>query len=197
MPDEHTANVDSAHENGWVEWQLDALSPEDQQHREVMARFGLAVYFGQCVERQLAQMLASMFTVGYLTLTPDERDAVFHKEADRTLGQMVRLLRRRTRDLPASLEGRLTRAVNLRNWLTHDYFWDRAVVHSHSSDRREDMIAELQQAADFLSDVDDELGAAHSAWLEMHGVTEERVAQAAREMFSNYEQHLRRPLGLL
>ena len=44
-----------------ISWQLEAAPFDAQQKREVLARFGLAAYYGQCVERQIALMLATMY----------------------------------------------------------------------------------------------------------------------------------------
>jgi hypothetical protein len=41
-----------------VAWRVD-LPPEAEQRRETFARFGLAVYESQCVEKQLAILLAT------------------------------------------------------------------------------------------------------------------------------------------
>ena len=43
------------------------LDPESEQIREVYARFGLAVYSAQCLERELAMLLAASGTPEYFT----------------------------------------------------------------------------------------------------------------------------------
>lgn len=141
--------------------------PEAHPHdpdstRETFARFGLAAYQAQCVEKQLAILLASAHNPGFLSVEPDKRERFFQVEFEKSLGQLVRRLRERVSINP-DLEERLRRALSLRNWLMHDYFWDRAAeVMTPSGQSR--MIPELQEAADFLATVDEELTEISKAW---------------------------------
>ena len=44
------------------------------------------------------------------------------------------------------------------------------------------MIAELQEAADFLCDFSDELEEIHQRWLDKHGISSERVRQVVAKL---------------
>lgn len=156
-----------------VDWESQTPSFEDRQIREVYARFGLAVYFGQCVERQLGMMLATMYGEFSAIVTSDDFDRALEKEFDKTLGQMTRDLANAV-DLPPAFEGRLHHARRERNRLVHSYFWDRAASFANA-EACEAMIAELQEAADFLSDFDDELKEVYQGWLDRFGISAERV----------------------
>jgi hypothetical protein len=79
------------------------------------------------------------------------------------------------------LEGRLIRALLLRNWLAHDYFWLRS-ADAMSPTGRARMIAELKEAGEFLESVDEELTAVTETWLESAGVHRE-VIEAEIEGF--------------
>lgn len=148
-------------------WQED-LPAEAAQRRETFARFGLAMYQAQCVERQIGILLATTFNPDFLRTSPGERDRFFEREFAMTLGRLVTSLRRCI-DVPHGLDQRLRRAVELRNWLAHEYFWQRpgSIL---TWDGRERMIAELQEAADFLDAIDEELTSIADNWLHRVGV---------------------------
>jgi hypothetical protein len=150
-----------------------ALSAESAHSRDTFAYFGLAMFRAQCVEKQLAILLASTLNPDFLRATPEERDRYFDAEFDRTLGQLVRSLRA-TLPMPQALEGRLARALILRNWLAHEYFWQRAPS-ALTRNGRDQMIVELQEAADYLRSVDQELTDVTDSWLAQHGVSRETI----------------------
>lgn len=163
-----------------VDWEAQTPTFEDRQVREVYARFGLAVYCGQCVERQLGMVLATVYGDLSAIETKDDFDVALDKEFAKTMGQMTRDLAKAVK-LPAAFEGRLRHAVRERNRLVHPFFWDRAATFV-SADGREAMIAELQEAADFLCDFGDELKEIHQCWLDKFGISTERVRQAVARL---------------
>ena len=137
------------------------------------ARFGLAAYCGQCVERTLGLMLATMYGEHSGVKTRDDYDRVLGEKFEQTLGRMVRDLGDVV-DLPVAFEGRLRHAVVERNRLMHAYFWDSAGKFA-SGAGREAMISELQEAVDFLCGFHDELEAVHRSWMHRVGISEDRV----------------------
>lgn len=169
-----------------IPWQLEPLPFDAQQRREVMARFGLAAYHGQCVERQIALMLATMYNKTILFLEPEARDKAFDREFTKTLGRLAKDLGKVV-DLPRTFEGRLVHAVKRRNWLTHHYFWERAAPFI-SRDGREEMISELQEVADYFAGLDDELKQVHQTWLDKMGITEDKVKAAMSKMKAELER---------
>ncbi len=153
-----------------MEWQQN-LPLEAQQRRETFARFGLAVFHAQCVEREIGVLLATTLNPEFLRTSPEDRDRFFDSEFAKTLGRLVAGMREKTALAP-EIESRLSRAVELRNWLAHRYFWERAGS-ILTWDGRERMVAELQETADFLGAVDAELTAVSGRWLELLGVSRE------------------------
>lgn len=152
------------------EWIQD---PEAQQRRETFARFGLAMFQAQCVERQIGILLATTVNREFLRTPSEERARLFEMEFARTLGNLVKALRERM-TVASEFESRLRRAVEIRNWLAHDYFWERAGS-ILTWDGRQGMISELQAAADYLGAVDEELTAISMHWLDRIGVSREAV----------------------
>lgn len=160
-------------------WQQQDLTFEDCQIREVYARFGLAIYLGQCVERTLGLMLATMYGAENVATRRDFRNAL-DREFRKTLGQMAKDLGD-SEDLPKAFEGRLRHAIKERNRLAHPYFWDSAVEFCNAAGR-EQMLSDLQETVDFLCGFHDELNGIHEAWLDSVGISAETVQEAAAKM---------------
>jgi hypothetical protein len=160
-------------------WQED-LPADAAQRRETFARFGLAMFHAQCLERQVGILLATTFNPDFFRTSPEERDRFFACEFAKTLGRLVVTLHQRI-NVPHGLDGRLRRAVELRNWLAHEYFWQRpgSIL---TWDGRERMIAELQGAADFLNAVDEELTSITDNWLNHVGVPRD-IIEAERSKY--------------
>lgn len=155
-----------------MDW-LDELPFDAQQRREVFARFGLASYHAQCIERQIAILLAATHNPEFLRVRPESRDHFFDREFAKTLGRLAKDLAARVQ-LPDDLESTIAGAVTKRNWLTHHYFWERAgwIL---TSDGREKMIDELQEAADFFGALDDDLTAIGLEWFERVGGSRDAI----------------------
>ena len=158
--------------SGNPDWR-DDLPVDAQQRREVFARYGVAMYYAQCLEHQLGLMLASMCNHGFLTVPHEARDALFDQELSKALGKMAQGLKK-TMPVSPTLKDRLTRAVEVRNWLAHRYFRERA-REILSLRGREVMISELQERADFLQALDNEFTGIMEKWLSRMGVSSEDI----------------------
>ena len=140
----------------------------------------MAMYYAQCLEQQLGLMLASMCNHKFLHVSHEARDALFDQELLKTLGRMTQDLKNAMQISP-TLEDRLTRAVNVRNWLAHKYFSERS-REILSARGREVMISELQEQADFLQALDTEFTEMMEKWLNRMGVSNENI-RAEMERF--------------
>ena len=93
-----------------AEWDVDA---DPEQIKEVYARFGLAMYQAQCLEQQLALILATKYGPDPTTLSNTEFDNVLDALFSRTLGQLVNGIGK-IASLSEDEEGRLQKAVTKR-----------------------------------------------------------------------------------
>lgn len=159
------------------------LPVDARQRRETFARFGLAAYHSQCVERGLAILLMTSDDAAARVASPDELDAFLEGEFAKTMGRLVKTVTGRVSVKP-ELEARLRRALDLRNWLMHRYFWERAWDITDAA-ARERMIDELQEAADFLAQLDDEVSEITLQWLERSGVSGATVEAMLARMLSD------------
>ena len=145
----------------------------NRQKREVFARFGCAMYYSQCFEQQIRLMLTTMYNNRFLTVPPEDRDSFYSEYLKDTLGKMVKVLGEKTK-LSQALEERLKQAVDLRNWLAHHYFYERA-REILTQDGRESMISELQDTADVFRVLDIEFTEVSRKWACKLGITQEDV----------------------
>ena len=156
--------------NNQLDWQ-EELPFEAQQRREVFARFGLAMYFAQCLERQIGFLLATMYNKEFLQVPPEDRDAFFDREAKKTFGRMKGDLGKKAQ-FSKTLESRLNKAVKIRNWLVHRYFSERA-LNITTLEGREEIIFELQEKADFFKELDIEFTDLLFQWFYSRGGSKE------------------------
>ena len=84
------------------------------------------MFQAQCLERQLAIILATKYGPGPTNISRTELDDIFDDLFSRTLGQLVEEIGRLA-ELTEDEEERLQEALSKRNWLAHRYFWERAI----------------------------------------------------------------------
>ena len=165
-----------------IETQID---PELEQNREVYARFGLAMYQAQCLERQLAMILATKYGPDPTRISRKEFKSVFDDLFSKSLGQLVRKITKLSA-LSEDEEKRLKEALETRNWLAHRYFWERA-VDILSVPGRASMIDELRAAAhqlhtqdEFFTNKTDEFG-------ERFGINQQLIKKQIERSIRNRE----------
>ena len=110
------------------------IDHESEQVKEVFARFGLAMFQAQCLERQLAIILATKYGPGPTRISRRDFDSNFEDLFSRTLGQLASEVGKLA-GLSEDEKERLQKALIKRNWLAHNYFWERAVEFASESGR--------------------------------------------------------------
>jgi hypothetical protein len=104
---------------------LEEIDPESAQIREVYARFGLAMYQSQCVEREVAILLATEYGPGIKAITQAQYSELLESLFRNTLGGLITKLIK-SGQIDSNFESTLRKALTQRNWLAHNYFWERA-----------------------------------------------------------------------
>lgn len=151
------------------------IDQEIRLARQIYAYFGLAIYWAQCIEHGIANIaVATDQRDG--AITADDAFAIDHAAMlSRTMGQARTELLRRRPDL-TEFEDKLGRAVTLRNFLAHGYFRERTAAFM-TTEGKEAMVRELERAAKFLEDVNDDFVALSVDMIQAMGATEERLSQ--------------------
>ena len=145
----------------------------EEEVKEVYAQFGLASYMAQCLERTLATVIVFVQREHSSLKELDEILSAMHK---RTMGQLLAKV-----SAPSGLEDDLDEALRKRNWLIHNYFWDRAAdFMSHAG--RQKMIQELVETRNLLENCDDALQELCDEKFKQLGITEAKVEEYMRRM---------------
>ena len=158
------------------------LDPESEQIRDVYAHFGLAMYQAQCLERQLAIILATRYGPGPTKLSRTELDEKFDDLFSKTLGQLVNEVGRLAK-LTKDEEKRLQEALSKRNWLTHRYFWERAIEFLSESGRAS-MIRELKATTHSFNTLDELFTNKTIEWARTVGITQQTLDKELERIVS-------------
>ena len=120
------------------------MTPDEEQCRDVYANFGVAVYFAQCFEKTVCNLLLFHRVVdqGDVTLeNVDELERLIHKK---TLGMLLKELKLNVTFNDSKNTDDFDKALEKRNFLLHHYFWERT-VQTMSSNGRVQILAELDE----------------------------------------------------
>lgn len=154
------------------DWDDLSLPLQARRNREVFARYGLAMHNAQCLEKQLALMLA-LSAPNFFTQNPEERDLLFDKALTEPFGKIWNKLRTVV-PFDSDLVNQISKAKTVRNHLAHNYFWEHA-ADLLSEAGQEKLIADLTAAADQFKNLDDRLTKIIDAYSQQIGITEEVI----------------------
>ena len=107
-----------------AEWDSEYFSLDARRNRELFARYGYAMHNAQCLEKQLAIMLA-LADPGFFTECPQVRGSLFDAALSETFGAIWKKL---SAVVPFGKDvvDRIYEAKTARNHLAHNYFWQHA-----------------------------------------------------------------------
>ena len=143
--------------------------------KEIYAFFGLAAYLAQVVEHGALSLAVILRISVPKRATRRVFDELYNSLSKRTLG---RLLAACKKDLVLAEEDQklLSKALDLRNRLTHHFFREHAINFAFAAGR-ETMMRELQEAISVLSDADDLLTRVYIPLGEKFGLTQNFIDQ--------------------
>lgn len=168
------------------------ISRHDWEQREVYAKFGLAVYFCQCLESQVVNYVIALRGAAGSVTTRQEVDALFGELFGNTLGRNLREAVRIPGD-DGTLFDELESVLQLRNELVHHWMRERALDQGTSKKRRA-MAEELDAAIEQLQAADAMLVERTQRVLEQIGVPraaiEKEYERLSRIAVSNEAENL-------
>jgi hypothetical protein len=164
---------------------MEKLDENAQQRRETFARYGLAMYQAQCVEKSLAILVSSVFNKEFLLSSPDRRGEIQNEVFAKTIGRLLTRMRKQI-SVPPTLDRTLEEAWQKRNWLAHDYFWHRAGETSTTRGRNK-MIDELTELSDFFSKVDAYLVSIYEKWNNKIGLSQTTLEAITNKLIKKHE----------
>lgn len=151
-----------------------------EQIKEVYAQFGLAVYFGQCLEHAIVNALVVARLPKREEISQSEIDELVGQKFKLTLGRLIADLRK-NQGISTQMNDLLYTALETRNWLCHGYFRDRAVQFT-SVDGRNTMLSELRNAQTILQNADTALSETVAKFAAAFGINEEVVRREAKKL---------------
>ncbi len=110
--------------------------------REIYAKYGLAMYFAQCIETSIVNLMVALKLKDRYKINRSEIDIFFQKKYQKTLGNLLKSLKT-VMKLPKNLENNLIELLDLRNYLAHHYFRDKAIIFD-DKEKRKNMLLELK-----------------------------------------------------
>lgn len=164
---------------------MEPLNQDAEQRRETFARYGVAMYHAQCVEKSLAILITTVLNTKFLSSKPDQRDAMFDDALDKAIGKLLKRLKQKIQ-VPPNLDRNLEEARKKRNWLAHDFFWDRA-GELQTSRGREKLIAELDRLSDFFSKIDAHLTSSYEKWIKKAGIPQDVIEREYQKLVQENE----------
>ncbi|WP_156906859.1 hypothetical protein [Desulforegula conservatrix] len=129
------------------------MSDHSEPFKEVCANFGAAMYFAQVLEHGIANALLFLDFIPRTRgkWTPEEYDAFFNQNFDKTLGNLIKTLKN-VSSLPAILEVDLQKSKEKRAFLAHHFFRERA--DAFVLGKFDDAIQELEAFQNFFRETD-------------------------------------------
>ena len=158
------------------------MKDENEHVREVYAHYGLAMYLAQCLEKSIC-ILLSVETTNPKTMTKNDYDRIVKDYLTKTFGTTLKKLNKII-EIPDKLEEILKKSVEKRNWLAHNYFWDRA-SHFNREDGKNYMIKELLEMIDFFEKLDNKISEINTNWIHKLGISEEWIEEQMKENIKN------------
>ncbi|MBI3268316.1 MAG: hypothetical protein HYZ53_04785 [Planctomycetes bacterium] len=126
---------------------------EDAEMKEIYALFGLAYYLSECIHTGLANTYCLMGFESKCDITRPRIEERQKRAFDSTLGQLVREM---SGSMPEALRQELDRAVEVRNFLAHG-FWFEKIHLVLTQIGRSELRRELQHAVTMFQQVDGEI----------------------------------------
>lgn len=158
----------------------DTMSNDAREIKEISALFGRLVFFIQAFERQLGITLASVCLTDPDAVTREQYDALLSRNFKKTLGQLFHKMKDDL-NIPDDVKQEIEAALQLRNFLIHNYFWER-MIEFNTSTGRQAMLEELDQACLVFQEVDSKVTTITMEWAAKRGVTEEDYARELEKL---------------
>jgi len=165
---------------------------DDGRHRLVYAYFGLAIYFGQCLEETFSIMLWTHRIFKKKVKTNEDVNEIIDAlvNSKKTMGNFI-IEVKQSYSLTTSIVDQLDKILEMRNYLAHKYF-KLHIAKFHSEIGQLEMI---KYFCDFIEDsksLQEELKTYYAKYTDKLGLKEDRIEQLLNEM---KEQELKRVAG--
>ncbi len=153
--------------------------------KETFAHFGLVMYQAQCIEKSLAILVSSVFNGEFLPSSEERREALSRHALSLTIGKLIARLKKQI-PVPVDLEEKLEKARAKRNWLAHEYFWERAGELMTVRGRKK-MISELREQSAEFEKIDGVLTSMYIRWGGVVGLKQSDIDEAVTKLRRDHD----------
>ena len=150
------------------------------QQKEIYAHAGLALYWAQCLEKSLENILVINSRLSGECITLADLEAFENDVENQTLGRLLRNARKHIR-FDGDSEKSLSLALKNRNFLAHRFFKKHA-EDFFSEMGRDRMIAELIEIRECFQNADQISSLLCKALQKALGITDEMIEQQMEKM---------------
>lgn len=171
------------------------MNNKENHCKEVYSYYGLAMYWAQCLEQGMIQLTIFLdyFPKAVPSFSNKEKwvqdyDTFFLKTSSKTMGSLLERLRQI--GIPCEiLEHDLKQAKELRNWLAHSYFSERAIEFM-CKEGRDTMIKELDSARKQFMVVEDTVNTLFMETATKYGLTKDMLDKIMEELLGETNSDL-------
>jgi hypothetical protein len=161
----------------------------DGRHRLVYAYFGLAIYFGQCLEKTFSIMLWTDRIFKKKVKTNKEVNEIIDaiENSKKTMGNFINEVKQ-SYSLTTTIVDQLDKTLDTRNYLAHKYF----KLHIEKFYSEMGQLEMIKYFCDFIDDsklLDERLKIYYTKYTDKLGLTDDKITQMIIEM---KEQEIKR-----
>lgn len=154
---------------------IEKTDEESWQIREVYTKYGVAMYFAQCFETGLVNLLVVLKLKDRDKITRADIDAFMRGNYKKTLGQLISLLKREM-EISEGLENDLKELLEIRNYLAHRYFRVKAVDFMKRNGCQH-MVSELECFVSKFKSIDMKIESITFAIAQKYGIKDETIGK--------------------
>ena len=159
---------------------IEEMDDESWQTREVYAKYGLAMYFAQCLETGLVNLLVALKLKDRDKITIFDIDSLIGINYEKTLGKLIYSLKEAMKT-SEDIETDLKELLDIRNYLAHRYFRVKAIDFM-KKDGRQHMLSELECFISKLEGGDKKIESITAVIAEQYGITDETIYNSVEDL---------------
>lgn len=159
---------------------IEEMDDESWQTREVYAKYGLAMYFAQCFETGLVNLLVALKLKNKDKITRSDIDPFMEENYEKTLGKLISSLKQAMK-ISEGLEADLKELLDIRNYLAHRYFRVKAIDFM-KKDGRQHMLSELKCFISKLESGDKKIESITAVICQRYGITDEIISKMIADL---------------
>lgn len=158
------------------------IEDDDGRHRLVYAYFGLAIYFGQCLEETFSIMLWTDRIYKNKVNTNKEVNEIIDavENSKKTMGLLINEVKQ-SYSLPENISNKLKTILDRRNYLVHKYF-KLEIQKCYSDLGRKEIIKYFTDFIDDSEELDEQLTEYYKKYTDRLGLTEKRREELMDQM---------------